>query len=231
LVLDHINIPDAAQGEELEGSDEARLTYFGDLLNMRSPLFFWLERFVEARRALKVEGQYGAAVTLSNTASEVLLDGLLAALYWEMEKDPAEVASVFTEGQLAKRVKSKFAELLGGRWVLDGNEPVAEWFHKCYRLRHKVVHGGYAPSRLEAQVALDAVISLSMYCWDRLAENRKKYPRTAIMMLAEDGLRQRGKWCSFMQKFYSEVAPHEASWMRQSNKWRNEVYAILAADE
>lgn len=231
LMLDHANIPDTPQGPEVNADSEHRLHYFDDLKNLGNPLFVWRERFVEARRALKVEGQYGAAVTLSNTASEVLLDSLLSTLMWESGKDPADVADIFAEGRLARRVKSHFPELLGGSWVLDGSTPVADWFHKCYRVRHRVVHGGYNPSRLEAQVALDSVYRLSVYCWDRLAAKRKKFPRTALMILAEEGLRRRGKWCSFMKHFFSEVAPRESSWLRDSQKWREGVQLILMSSE
>lgn len=231
LLLNHANVLDLTQGPELNAARKHRLDYFNELMNSGNPLFIWCERFVEARRALTVEGQYGTAVTLSNTASEVLLDSLLATLMWESGKDPREVANIFAEGRLARRVKSHFAELLGGDWALDGNGPVADWFHKCYRLRHRVVHGGYAPSHLESQIALTSVHQLSMYCWDRLAAKRKKFPRTALMMLAEEGLQRRGKWCSFMKHFSSTIAPREESWLRQSQEWREEVQALLMSNE
>ncbi|MGV9568713.1 hypothetical protein ACWDRX_03425 [Streptomyces nigra] len=227
LMLDHANMPDIPRGPAIDSSNMERLDYFDGLKDLGSTLFVWRERFIEARRALQVEGQYGAAVTLSNTASEVLLDSLLSNLMWESGKDPADVAGVFAEGQLAKRVKSRFSEHLGGSWILDGNGPVAEWFHKCYKVRHRVVHGGHSPSRLEAQVAYDAVLQLSEYCWDRLAVKRKKFPRTALMMLAKDGLQRRGKWCSFMRHFSSTVAPGEGSWLRESQKWREDVQTVL----
>lgn len=230
LTLDHSNVPGVPLGDQVSVHSE-KMRYFGDLLDMKSPLFFWLERFAEAHRAFNVEGQYGAAVTLSNTASEVLLDALLATLYWEMNKNPDDVASVFAEGRLAKRVKTNFSELLGGRWVLDGAGPVAEWFHTCYKMRHRVVHSGYSPSRLEAKAALESVLALSDYCWDRIATNRKKFPRTALMVLSEDGLVRRNKWCGFMDKFATEVAPNEDSWIRQSHAWREAVYANLMAVE
>ncbi|WP_107308396.1 hypothetical protein [Streptomyces qaidamensis] len=231
LMLDHVNIPDVTDGPEISQENIGRLEFFENLRHAGAPLFVWRERFVEAHRALKIEGQYGAAVTLSNTASEVLLDSLLATLLWEAGNDAEDVAEVFAEGRLARRVKSQFASLLGGKWTLDGNTPVAEWFHRCYRLRHRVVHGGYSPTRLEAQTALESVHSLSSYCWDRLAAKRKSSPRTALLFLGEEGLRRRNKWCSFMQHFSSDVAPHEDSWLRQSQKWRDDVQAKLMSSE
>ncbi|MFD4625416.1 hypothetical protein [Streptomyces sp. NPDC058475] len=231
LMLDHTNVSDFPAGDEIKLEHAGRMDYYMNMLSQGNPLFLWKERFVEARTALYREGKYGTAVTLSNTASEVLLDGLLAILYWESGKEPEEVADVFAEGRLARRVKSNFSELLGGNWSLDGTGPVANWFHKCYRLRHRVVHGGYSPTRLEAQTAIDATFSLSLYCWDRLVAKKKKFPRTVLMVIAEEGLRKRGKWCHFMRNFMRDVAPVEPPWQAASHAWRNDMYdALLSGD-
>ncbi|MEW2178238.1 hypothetical protein AB0890_18130, partial [Streptomyces sp. NPDC005406] len=231
MMLDHVNMSDFPAGDQMKPEDAGHIDYYMDMLNQGNPLFLWKERFVEARTALFREGRYGAAVTLSNTASEVLLDGLLSVLCWEVGKRPEEVAGIFTEGRLARRVKSNFSELLGGNWSLDGTGPVANWFHKCYRLRHRVVHGGYIPTRLEAQAAIDATLSLSNYCWDRLVAKKKKFPRVVLMVVAEEGLRRRGKWCHFMRNFVRDVAPVEPSWLDASHAWRSEMYdALLSGD-
>ncbi|MFF0714676.1 hypothetical protein ACWEVM_27105 [Streptomyces bauhiniae] len=227
ILLDHANISDFPAGSEIKVEDSGRINHYMDMLIKGNPLFLWRERFVEARTALYREGKYGTAVTLSNTASEVLLDGLLAVLYWESGKKPEEVADVFTEGRLARRVKSNFSELLGGTWTLDGAGPVANWFHNCYRLRHRVVHSGYSPTRLEAQASIDATHSLSLYCWDRLVAKRKKIPRTVLMVIAEEGLRKRNKWCHFMRSFTRDVAPAEPPWLEASHAWRNDMYDAL----
>ncbi|MGW3936377.1 hypothetical protein [Streptomyces phaeochromogenes] len=229
LMLENSNFSDIPPSGEITSEDEGRIDYFRSLLGKGNSLFLWKERFVEARKALYREGNYGASVTLSNTASEVLLDALLSLMYWESGKNPGDVADVFAEGRLARRVKANFAELLGGNWSLDGTGHVADWFHNCYLLRHRVVHGGYSPSRLEAQTALDVTFSLSLYCWDRLAEKRKKFPRTALITIAEEGLRKRGKWCRFIQDFSRDVAPVEPSWRNDSQAWRQDMYNALLA--
>ncbi|MGW2654975.1 hypothetical protein ACWC1D_15165 [Streptomyces sp. NPDC001478] len=229
LMLDHSNYLDYPSGKEITPEHEGVMSYYRNMLDQGNSLFLWRERFVEARNALYRNGQYGTAVTLSNTASEVLLDGVLSLLYWESGKDPIEAAGIFAEGRLARRVKANFAELLGGQWVLDGDGPVANWFHKCYRLRHRVVHGGYSPSRIEAQTAIDATHSLSLYCWDRLAEKRKSFPRAAMMTIAESGLLKRAKWCNFMRDFMRDVAPNEPNWIEASLEWRKEMHDALLA--
>ncbi|WP_228182904.1 hypothetical protein [Streptomyces anulatus] len=227
MVLDHINMSDFPAGDLIKPEDAGRIDYYMNMLDQGNSLFLWKERFVEARTSLYREGKYGSAVTLSNTASEVLLDSLLSVLYWESGRKPEEVAKIFTEGGLARRVKSNFSELLGGNWSLDGAGPVANWFHKCYLLRHRVVHGGYSPTRLEAEAAIDATFSMSNYCWDRLVAKKKKFPRVVLMTIAEEGLRKRGKWCHFMRNFMSDVAPVEPSWLESSHAWRNEMYDAL----
>ncbi|MCX4416178.1 hypothetical protein OOK43_23255 [[Kitasatospora] papulosa] len=231
MLLDHLNMSDFPAGDQIKPEDAGRIDFYMNMLTQGNPLFLWKERFVEARTALYREGKYGTAVTLSNTASEVLLDGLLSALYWESKKRPEEVAGIFAEGRLARRVKSSFSELLGGNWSLDGTGPVANWFHKCYRLRHRVVHGGYSPTRLEAQTAIDVTLALADYCWDRLVAKKKKFPRVVLMVIAEEGLRKRDKWCHFMRNFVRDVAPVEPSWLDASDAWRSEMYdALLSGD-
>ncbi|TGZ10586.1 hypothetical protein [Streptomyces rhizosphaericola] len=227
FTLAHFNLLDVPPVAELERSDEGRVEYFREMLEQGNPLFLWKERFVEARNSIYREGRYGAAVTLSNTATEVLLDGLLSLLYWELKESPERVASIFAEGRLARRVKSNFAELLGGRWVLDGDGYVADWFNNCYKLRHRVVHGGYSPTRHEAEAALGAAFSLSFYCWERLVEKRKDFPRATLIVIAEEGLRKRGKWCRFMQDFSRDIAPTEPSWRKSFAQWRDEMYSSL----
>ncbi|MFD5105521.1 hypothetical protein [Streptomyces cinereoruber] len=227
LVLNNLHFPDTPVGLEIDEQNEGRLDYFRTLLDRGSPLFLWKERFVESRTAIYREGRYGQSVTLSNTACEVLLDALLGLMYWELGKSPMDVATLFAEGRLARRVKTNFSELLGGTWSLDGAGPVAEWFHQCYRLRHRVVHGGYSPTRLEAERALNSAFTLSEYCWDRIATKRKEFPRTALMTIAKEGLVKRGKWCRFMEEFQRDVAPIEPSWNKASNSWREEMHASL----
>jgi hypothetical protein len=229
-VLDHFNSPDAAGAEFVSDDPEGRLLYFGEMLDQGSPLFTWRERYVDARRAQWVEGRYDMAVTLAITASEVLLDGILSLLLWESKEDPKVLGGFFAEGKLVKRVKGKYPELLGGNWSLDAGGPVSEWFHKAFKVRHRVVHGGYVPTRIEGQVALDSVHSLSLHCWERIAERCSDFPRTALITLSEEGLKKRGKWSGRMERFRREVAVSEGSWLESSAAWRAELNeAALAA--
>lgn len=229
-MLDHFNTPDWSGVESLGENPEDQLMYFGELLNQGSPLFTWRERYMDARRALWVEGRYDSAVTLAITASEVLLDGVLSLLLWESKVDPKGLGGFFAEGKLVKRVKTKYPELLGGSWSLDSEGPVSRWFHDAFKLRHRVVHGGYMPSRLEAEAALDSVYALSFHCWSRIADKCTTFPRTALIVLSESGLKERNKWSGRMDKFKRETAVAEDSWLESSAKWRSELSeAILDA--
>ncbi|WP_406269854.1 hypothetical protein OHT93_17295 [Streptomyces sp. NBC_00191] len=230
LFLDHGNLPDHTPDGIRTEEGEDRFFYFRRLLDEASPLFLWRERFTDARRALWVEGRYGESVTMGNTASEVLLDGILSLLYWEKREDASNLASVFAEGALVRRLKSKFPGLLGGAWSLDTPGAVSEWFHHAYKLRHRVVHGGYRPSRIEAQRALNAVHSLSLHCLDRIAERRNEFPRAALILISKEGLEQRGKWCTKMQNFHHDVAPGEDPWLEAYGAWRSELSSAQLAE-
>jgi hypothetical protein len=55
------------------------------------------------------------------------------------------------------RTKREFAKRLGGAWITDRSGPLATWVRHSSQIRHRVVHGGYVPLRIETDEALDAV--------------------------------------------------------------------------
>ncbi len=51
--------------------------------------------------------------------------------------------------------------LLGGRWDTDAPDtPVGKYWHRLYRLRNEIVHGGHQASWPEAEAAYDAYIDM-----------------------------------------------------------------------
>ena len=187
VLLDHTNFPDTFPGPTLEGGLASKFDFWMWQLRSGTPLVLWRERYIEAGRSLYVQGDRGVAVVLANTASEVLLDSILALLLWEEGALPVEAAILFEEGKALARLKSQVAPRLKGNWSLNQG-PVGEWYTNAHRLRHRVVHGGYTPTRAEAVHALDVVHNLERFLFDRLANQRTRYPRATLMTVAEQGL-------------------------------------------
>lgn len=230
MMLDHFNMPDPVPGALVEGERADQLDLWLDQVRLGNPLLRALEGFVEARRALDVEGDYAAAVVLAETASEVFVDGVIALLLWELGVDPHEAAGRFEVGKVTRRVRTDLPTLLGGLWRLDGGNGVAEtWMRDTVRLRHRVVHGGYRPSRIEAAAAVRGAVAFERHLYDRLADRRNQYPRSALMALAEPGLTARGMWGGKIKQFAETVGPTEPSWHDGYAAWRGRMVAALVA--
>ncbi|MFE6745852.1 hypothetical protein ACFVGM_08375 [Kitasatospora purpeofusca] len=230
MILKNRGLP-GFDGPWLSDDSYERIDYFLNLLQDGNPFFLWQEWLQEAHRALMVDGNYSLAVSLASTASEVFLDGLLSLLLWESGESPAAAASRFEEGKITKRLKSQFPPFLGGSWSLDGAGPVAAWFRDSFLLRHRVVHGGYRPSRLEAATAVRRVRELETFCCDRLVERRGNFPRSVLMTIAESGLQQRGLWGGSIKKFSETVAPKESSWLKSFHQWKQEFDSALESQD
>jgi len=218
--LEHHNLPDHFAAGPIDGERLAKFDHYMEMLRYGNPFLQWNEMYIDARRALQVHGDYASAVVLALTASELMLDGLLSLILWETGKTPEQAATRFEEGKITRRVKTDFPPLLGGNWNLDGNGPAGQWFQKAVRLRHRVVHGGYRPTRLEATAAVDAVLAMERHAFTRLAQRRDKYPRSTLMTVAESGLRSRNLWNGKIKKFSETVAPVEDSWQAAFADWR-----------
>lgn len=74
---------------------------------------------------------------------------------------------------------------------MEESGPVADWAEKVARLRNRVVHGGYRPSRLEVEAAASSYEALERFVGDRLAASIREYPLAAEMFLGEPGLTRR----------------------------------------
>jgi hypothetical protein len=223
MQLEHYNLPDQVIAEHLEADRLAKFNHYMEMLRYGNPFLQWNEMYLDARRALYVHGDYSSAVVLALTASEVMLDALLSLLLWEAGETPERAAGRFEERKITRRVRTDLAGLLGGNWNLDGAGPPGQWFRTAVRLRHRVVHGGYRPSRLEASAAVQAVLDMERHAFARLIERRGTYPRSTLMTVAESGLRARNAWKGKIRTFAEDVAPSEPSWQDSFADWRDRL--------
>lgn len=195
-----------------------------------SPLELVMKHSLTARQYIDQHGDYASAVINAALSSEILLDSLLALMLWEEQiKSPNTVAAVdiFDEtkaGGLASRIKREYAPRLGGNWNVVVSGPVRNWSENLARLRGRIVHRGYRPSRAEAERALDASDELIEFVKSRLATKAKFYPRTCLMIIGEPGLRRIGGW-KWARKFLDATDEHPLSWFSTYSKWRDSVDA------
>ncbi|WP_371652783.1 MULTISPECIES: hypothetical protein [unclassified Streptomyces] len=196
-----------------------------------SPLELAIDRSVEASTFMQRDGDYGNAVIHAALSSEIILDSTLALMLWEEQLvAPSTEAAIAvfdeTRGGLASRVRREYSPRLGGTWDPDKIGPVQTWSRNLARLRGRIVHRGYRPTELETAAALSASDELLEFVKERLARRVKRYPRTALLMLGEPGLRRLGGWRA--ASGYLEAGSNRPDdWFREYSAWRTRVDAAL----
>jgi hypothetical protein len=228
ILLEHFNLPDPVAETQVVGELQTRHQHWLFELRQGNALVAWRESLLDAYRRCRVEGEYGAACIAAQTAAEVLVDQLLGLLMWEEGKDPEAAATVLGEGQLVAKMRREFPRRLGGNWSFTSPGPLREWLVGTVRIRNRVVHAGYEPTRLQTEAAIQRVLELQTWLFDALANERTRYPRAVLMTLAQEGLQRRGLWNGQIRVFANEQAPTEASWRASWKSWRDAMVLARA---
>ncbi|MEU9537507.1 hypothetical protein [Streptomyces mirabilis] len=194
-----------------------------------SPIELAMDRSLEARTFMRRDGDYGNAVIHAALASEIVLDSVLALLLWEEQLQVPSIdaaLNVFDEsrGGLATRVRREYAPRLGGIWDPGKRGALQDWARDLANLRGRVVHRGYRPTEAEAVVALSASEALLDFIKGRLAIKARSYPRTALLVLGEPGLRRLGGWKA-AEAYLKASQDHPDDWFREYAAWRSKVDA------
>lgn len=197
-------------------------------LEFELPGVLWRERISDATQQLRVEGRYDLAVILSATATEVLIDGLLQMLWWEVSLADGTTTSVTAAAAFdsskdsVARMNKYLNPLLGGNWSTpDG--PVQRWMVRTWKLRHQCVHGGYYPTYSEASAALKSSNDFATFLFEQLSDKRTTFPRISIHILGQPGLMKRGKWGGKIKHFAENDAQQEKDWRYAIKAFRDEI--------
>lgn len=178
-----------------------------------------LDMHREAHVALDCHGDHRLAALLSGIAAESLFDELILHLLWEDGFTPECAARDWSEG-LDSRIRAELPRRLGGSWDVTRRGPIGVWSQDVAALRHRVVHAAYIPSAYEAQASFRGLNGLVTYLCDRLAHSAilKSYPRTALALAGEGGLRGRGAYTRRIRGL--EADPTEVPWNETFHRWR-----------
>lgn len=87
------------------------------------------------------------------------------------------------------------------------------------------MHGGYQPTRAEAQGLIDLAHDFERFTFDRLTARANTYPRGTLMLVARSGLEKRGRYNGRIKQFSEQVAPLEPSWSGSFSAWHSELVA------
>jgi hypothetical protein len=219
MFLLHMNV--TARDDDLDDEDLDVLSAAMSHQTSNGPFASYLDFVREADVALVRDGAHRAAVLFTATACEVLLDDLLAHMLWQERARPEEAAVLF-DSWLTARVKQQYHPRLGGNWSVDNPGPVRDWSIGVAAIRNRVVHGGYEPSLDEARAARDAGAALNTYVCDLVAEKTREYPRTAVLLPGQVGLRRRGRWSRRLAELADD--PREVPWTETFARWRQAMH-------
>jgi hypothetical protein len=219
-LLLHMNIRGAmARGEPLSDEEFEKLNVHREVASAGHPLFPYAERMLDARRLFHREGDTANAVIFIQLALEVFLDGILTLMLWEEGADPEEAGNtIFAEG-FAKRVRTYYAERLGGTWDPNRRGPVRSLLLELAPLRGRVVHASYVPSREETRRVFEVAEEVDDFAVGRLIARRNRFMRTVLLSLGQPGLEKRGLWAGQIRAF-AERAREEPDWLVSYRAWR-----------
>ena len=127
----------------------------------------------------KYEGDAADAIISFQIAAEVLMYELWGLLLVEEGVPTQEVARKRSEQPFTTLLNRELAVRLGGSWdVTSSRAPVGRYWADLYKLRNRIVHGGYQPHDGDAEQADRAYLDLDGFIDGRLQAKSKRYPNT-----------------------------------------------------
>lgn len=171
----------------------------------------------DASEAFLLSGDYRATVLNSAIASECLLDDILCYMLW-WERLAPQSAAVTLVKPIYKKVRTEYAHRIGGVWSPERKGAIADW-HRCVaRIRDRIIHGGYHPTRKEANDALAAVKGLRTLLGRLVTTQkvRRSYPHLPLLLLGGPGMSEAGLDPAPVMDWYESSADFGG----RLNNWR-----------
>jgi hypothetical protein len=182
----------------------------------------------EAEVALTRSSDTRLAMLMFGLAAEVFLDQLLLHLIWEEGTTPEQAAEAWRQA-ISDRIKADYSVRLGGFWDTRRNGPIRDWHKLIAHMRNRVAHVAYTPTFNECATAWEALDALVKYVSDRLArpERLRLYPRTALAIMGEPGLRRRQAYNRRLTELLDSQS--EPLWLPTYERW-HQTFRRLRSD-
>lgn len=194
-------------------------------LRLGDPYAVTGEHVADAHHALEVKGNLGQSITKFATASEVLLSGLLGMLLWEDKVDDTEAAAILSKN-VTSRIKQEYQPRLRGSWSVKSGA-IQDWNDNIASVRHRIVHGGYRPTRQEAVAARAAWVRLHNYVMSRLEERADHYLITS-WVIANATIQQHGGGTRKVREWQNSQPNNQIlTYIKEYGEWRNRVNALI----
>lgn len=169
----------------ISGVQTQRMLHVAQLYENRNNPFVSAELHLIQAEALEGNGNHRGAVIEANTGIEVFISSLFISLASEEGMSQQDIDNRIAGGKnFLSIIKNEFHPRLGGRWDVEIKTiPIGEWYSKVYRLRCRVVHGGYHPNYEQASGAIRATQDFRSWLIKQVRSKQKKYPKTALYFL------------------------------------------------
>lgn len=186
------------------------------------PFSLYVERIKAAQRYLNIDGDYSSSIVTAQTSCEILLNSILLIISWEEGLSRRETRGWFEERVTFRaRVQRRLQPLLGGNWSNPPGDGLVSLLENMQHLRNSIVHLGSSPNERQARSVIEAVNTIELFAKRRLVAKRREFPRTALMLLGEPGMRKLGGWDGWMKEWFDAHAPSEPDWILAFIDWRD----------
>lgn len=132
---------------------------------------------LKARRKFR-EGFYNDAVISIQTNIEILIRIIYREVLICSGVSESDIENKLEDESFMSIVKKQLSKYIGGIWDINREEtPIYNWYNNTYKLRNRIVHGGYFPTFKETDIAISAAMEFREYIFKRVRINKKVYSK------------------------------------------------------
>lgn len=157
--------------------------------------------------AMQRTGDAASAIVGLQTAAEAMLFDTYRMLLVDEGYSRNEIdEELASEPGVSTLVKTLLKDKLGGHWdPTVTSTPVGRYWDKLYQVRNDTVHRGFQPHFGHAEEARDAYTGLAEFVAERVQKKCRRYPRTLLALVGEEGLRSHGWLSASMKKVVADA--------------------------
>ena len=176
IFLIHMDVPHKKKSLKNENIYECLRIYniYNEKLN---PLIHSESYVLKAKRKFR-EGFYDEAITSIQTNIEILIRIIYREVLICSGISDLDVEKRLEDESFISIVKKQLAKYIGGTWdVTREGTPILDWYNNTYKMRNKIVHGGYFPTFKETDIAISSAMEFREYIFKRVKANKKEYTK------------------------------------------------------
>lgn len=172
----HMDVPYNKESLKYENIYDCLRIY--NVYNEKSNPLIHSESYVlKARRKFR-EGFYDEAVISIQTNIEILIRIIYREVLICSGISEIDIEKRLEDESFMSIVKKQLAKYIGGTWDVTRQEtPICNWYNDTYKMRNKIVHGGYFPTFKETDIAISAAMEFREYIFKRVREKKKIYSK------------------------------------------------------